>query len=232
MGVLEHVPCTIILPRLSFFVWKPGPNKHGGCAEPCSRIYSCMLMHCKHLRGRTSGVKQEEEKHVCICHYRFDLSPRAGPFVIQTKEASRRFFAALHDAPLGSKKKEGDSRLLSKVPCYLGRSHVSHWKQFTSTETYFRKPLIRTRDKRVSFFLSILKWSAASGIPRFFFLFQSGTSAVFKKGVLKVILHFILTNSPRHVGWCRTGNERRHVRLTEQVGFTYISPTRSVPACF
>ena len=183
MWVLENVPCTIILPRLSFFVWKPGPNKHGCCAEPCSRISSCMLMHCKHLRGRTSGVKQEEERHVYICHYRFDLSPRAGPFVIQTKEAPRRFFAVLHDAPLGSEKKEGDSRLLSKAPCYLGRSHVSHWEQFTSTETYFRKPLIQTRDKRVSFFLSILKWSAASGIPALFFFFFSLVPPPFSKKV-------------------------------------------------
>lgn len=173
------------LPQL-FFVWKTGPSKHCTVQELCSRIYSRMLMHCKHLPARNSRVKQEalrsvalEERCVYICDYRFDLSPYAGPFVIQTKGGTLQILWRFA-AHLSRVKRVALDSPQSTLP--LRRSHVSHWEQFTSIGTYFRKPLIQTRDSlfcsRMFPFskTSILKWCECTSRNFCYFIFSVSTA--------------------------------------------------------
>lgn len=106
-----------------------------------ARLRSCicssrMLMHCKHLPAGTGGVKREalqniaqEERRVYTCDYRFDLSPRAEPFVTQTKGGTPRISAALGVAAV---REAGSSRLLSQhlatleVTCFPLRTVYFH----------------------------------------------------------------------------------------------------------
>lgn len=134
---------TIISPHLlSLKAWR---NKHGATEGP--RL-ARMMPHVDALETFTwqnqavqdvGTPKTEKERCVYICDYRFDPSPSAGPFVIQTKggtlEIFRHFTVQLST-------ETGSSWLCSQRTLLPRRSHVSHWEQFTTIAAYFRKPLI------------------------------------------------------------------------------------------
>ncbi len=128
VGLCECTTCYYF--AAAFLRLKTCTQQTRHCAELHSRIYCYMLMHCKHLPARNSRVKQEalqsaaqEEKCVYICDYRFDLSPHAEPFVIQTKGGTlqilRRFVTHLSQVQREALN-SSQSTLLPR------RSHVSH----------------------------------------------------------------------------------------------------------
>lgn len=92
---MYHVP--LFLPLL-FFVWKTAPNKQRTAQSStlastpvCWCIANIYLPETAGSSRRLSKRTAQEKRCVYICDYRFDLSPYAGPFVIQTKGGALRF---------------------------------------------------------------------------------------------------------------------------------------------
>lgn len=134
-----------------FFLWKSGPNKQRAArisnhtSRPaCSCIANVYLPKTSGSRCRPSKVVLQRRgvfTHVIIA---LTPLPHAGPFVIQTKEGPMQILRRFTTHLLRVKWLTLGSSQGTLLPW---RSHVSHWEQFTSIATYFRKPLIWTRDE-------------------------------------------------------------------------------------
>lgn len=106
-------------------------------------------MHCKHLPARDDWVKQEylqnaaQGEEVCL-HMWLSLWPLTSTW--GHSEYKRR---ETHNLQVPSLDLHSTPRALRFFQTIwpLRRSHGSHWEQFTSIRTYFRKPLIQNRNK-------------------------------------------------------------------------------------
>lgn len=149
---------------------------------------------------RLSECFAQEESCVYICDYRFDLSPYAGPFVIQTKGGTLQ---VLWHYKTHLMSKEGGSWLL-KAPCHFGGHMFSIENSLLpsrhiSVSLWFKpesKEGIALFHSYFPFFENPSSWNDLHQ-QEILSLFSVGYLYSFPKGIYKVILHFIVTNGPR-----------------------------------
>lgn len=99
-------------------------------SELCRALLTHLLLYVDALqtftwqkrRGQTGGPPTEE-RCVYICDYRFDLSPYAGPFVVQTKGGTLQILWRFTTHLSRVKRAAVDSSQSTLLP---RRSHVSH----------------------------------------------------------------------------------------------------------
>lgn len=168
-------------------------------------------MHCKHLPARDDWVKQEylqnaaQGEEVCL-HMWLSLWPLTSTW--GHSEYKRR---ETHNLQVPSLDLHSTPRALRFFQTIwpLRRSHGSHWEQFTSIRTYFRKPLIQNRNKAgllspppsplssclLSFVFSSPSWNNLHQQEELQFSFCFVPYLYWS--AVKVILHLIITILPR-----------------------------------
>lgn len=214
--LLAHVvvwDITITSPELFPFVWKSRPDKHSAVrssARASLLLPGCWCIANIYLQSQAGGSpKRHSGREVCLYMWLSLWPLNPGRAICNTnKRRHPAGFCGASWSHFSRVKRVGLDSPQCTFP--LWRSHVSHWEQFTSIETYFRKPLIQTRDERgfLSFpprvpysKLSILKWFPIAGFFWALFFSQIPLQAS-KKVYWGLFLLFIITNSLRkHNMW-------------------------------